>query len=164
MILFKELRQVFLNPGEQAAIALQEFSEPRGHGFPCFGIHGAEGQPLQFLAHVLHAHAPGERRINFHGFFGNAVTLVRRNVIEGAHIVQAIGEFHQKDTRVISNGEQKLAQILCLLSLLRHQIKLFQLCQAFDQGADVFTKQFVNFLPGRRCVLNRVMQQRDSNG
>ena len=59
------------------------------------GIDLAERQFLQLLAHRMHANAAGERRIDLHGLGGDALALFRLDMVEGAHVVQAVGELNQ---------------------------------------------------------------------
>jgi len=160
----QQFAQFVLDLLDQAFIALGELGEPLRDGLVGFRIDVAEGQVFQLVAHVLHAHATGERRIDFHRLFGNAGALVVAHVLERAHIVQAIGQFDQKDTHVVGDRQQQLAQVFRLLGLLRHEVELFQLGQPLDQTADVLAEQFVDFLPRRGGILDRVVQQRHRDG
>ncbi len=123
-----------------------------------------EGNVFQLFAHVVHAHAAGERRIDFHRFFRDPPTLVLRHVVERAHVVQTVGQLDQKHADVIGNRKQKLAEVFCLLGLLGNQVQALDLCQAFDQLADFLAEQGVDLGPGRVGVLDRVMQQGNGNG
>ncbi|MCY1236866.1 hypothetical protein D9M72_495390 [compost metagenome] len=87
----------------------------------------AEREVLEFLAHVLHAHATGKRRIDIHRLFGNARPLLGRHMVERAHIVQAIGKLDQEDAHVVGDRQQQFAQVLSLLGLLGDEIELLDL-------------------------------------
>ena len=123
----------------------------------------AEGELLQLLAHVLHAHAPGERRIDVHRLLGDAQALVLRHVVERAHVVQAVGELDQQHAHVFGDGQQQLAQVFRLLGLLGDEVELLELGQALDQLADFRAEQLVDLGPRRRRVLDRVVQQGDGD-
>ncbi len=112
----------------------------------------------------MHAHATGERRIDFQCLFGRALARFDRHVIERAHVVQPVGELDQQHAHVIGNRQQKPAQIFRLLGFLGDEIELLELGQSLDQRADVGTEQRVD-LGARGCgILNGVMQKRRGDG
>ena len=92
--------QLLFNVGNQQPAALGERIEPRGYDFIGFRIKFAECQIVELLAHLVHAHAAGERRIDFKRLFGGAAASFRRHVLERAHIVQPVGELDQKHAHV----------------------------------------------------------------
>jgi hypothetical protein len=149
--------------GERLAVVLAEFGKPVGDGAVRFRIDVAEGQFLQFLAHVLHAHAAGQRRIDFHRFLGDAGALVRRHEIERAHVVQPVGELDEQDAHIIGDGEQKLAQVFGLGGALGDEIELLQLGQPLDETADIVAEHLLDLTACRRRVLDRVVQQADGD-
>ena len=102
-----------------------------------FRIELAERQVLELLAHLVHAHAAGERRIDVERLLGDAPARLRRHVRERAHVVQAVGELDQQHPHVVGDRQQELAQVLRLLGLLGDQVELLELGQALDQRADV---------------------------
>ena len=112
----------------------------------------------------MHPHAPGQRRIDFHGFLGNAATLVRGHVLECAHVVEPVGELDEQNPHIVRDRKQELAEILRLLGFLRHKVKPLDLGQPLDELADFLTEQRVDLGARRIGVLDRVMQQRDGNG
>jgi hypothetical protein len=129
-----------------------------------FLIDVLEGQFLQLLAHVLHAHAAGQRRIDIHRFFGDAGALLRRHMLERTHVVQPVGELDQEHPHVIGNREQKLAQVLGLLGALGDKIELLDLGQPVDETPDILAEQLLDFRPRGRSVLDRIVQQADRDG
>ena len=84
----------------------------------------AEGQILELVAHPLHAHAAGERRINIERFLRDPRALVRRHEMQRAHIVQPVGELDQQHAHVFGDGEQKFAEILRLRGAFGDKIEL----------------------------------------
>ena len=112
----------------------------------------------------MHAHAAGQRRVDVERFLGDAAAALRRHVMQGAHVVQAVGELDQKNANIVGNGEKKLAEVLCLLGFARHQVEFLQLGQAFDQMADIGAKYLIDLRSGGRRVLDRVVQQRRRDG
>ena len=124
----------------------------------------AERQILELLAHAVHAHAAGERRVDVERFLGDAAAPLRRHVVEGAHVVQAVGELDQKNANIVGNGEKKLAEVLGLLGFSRNQVELLQLGQAFHQVPDIRAEYLIDLRARGRRVLDRVVQQRRRDG
>ncbi len=83
-----------------------------------------EGQILELLAHLMHAHAAGKRRVDVERLLRGAPARLRRPMRQRAHIVQPVGELDQEHADVVGDGEQKLAQVLGLLRLLGDEIEL----------------------------------------
>ena len=141
--------------------ALGYLGQPFGDGAVRVRIDVAEGQLLEFLAHVLHAHAAGQRRIDLHRLLGDAQALVGRHVVERAHVVQPVGELDQQHAHVFGDRQQQLAQVFGLLGLLGDEVELLQLGQPLDQLAELRPEQLVDLLAGGGGVLDGVVQQRD---
>lgn len=159
-----KLAQLVLDLLDQPFIARFQFLQAVGYRLVGFRVEIPEGQVFQLVAHILHAHAAGERRIDFHGLFGNAAALVGRHIFHGAHIVQAVGELHQQNAHVIGNGEQQLAQVFRLLGLAGNEIELLELGQPLHQPADIFAEQLIDFGTGGGGILDRIVQQRHRDG
>ena len=128
------------------------------------GIELAERQILELLAHLLHAHAAGERRVDVERFLSRAAPRLGRPICESAHIVQPVGELDQQHPHIVGDGEQELAQILRLLRLLGDEVELFQLGQPLDQMADLAAEKPVDLGTGRVGILDRVVQERRGDG
>ena len=112
----------------------------------------AEGEIFELVAHALHAHAAGERRIDVERVLGDAGALALRHELQGAHVVQAVGELDQEHARVIGDGEQKLAEILGLLGVLGGEVELAELGQAVDQPADLIAERLVDLSRVTSCL------------
>ena len=128
-------------------------------------VEHAEGEVLQLLAHALHAHAPGERRIDLHRLLGDARPLLLvLHVLDRAHVVQPVGELDEEDADVLRDGEQQFAEVLRLLRLARDELQPLQLGDAFHELADRRAEELVDLVAGGAGVLDRVVQQRDRDG
>ena len=156
--------ELFFNLGDPAARFGGKRLEPLGQHLIGLGIELAKRQVLELLAHLLHAHAAGERRVDFERLVGSAPARRRRLIFERAHVVQAVGELDQQHAHVVGNGKQQLAQVLGLLGLLGDQIEPLQFGQAFDQKPDLVAEQPVDLGAGGVGVLDRVVQQRRRDG
>ena len=148
----------------QPLVARGQRLEPLGDDLVGVGIELAERQILELLAHLLHAHAAGERRIDVERLLGGAPARFRRPMAERAHVVQPVGELDQQHPDVVGDGEQQLAQVLGLLGLLGDEVELLELGQALDQAADVVAEQPVDLGARGVGILDRVVQQRRRDG
>ena len=149
---------------DQALVALAQDLEALDHGRIGLGVERLEGMVLELLAQPLHAHAPGERRIDVHGLLGDDLALLRLHMLERAHVVQAVGELDQQHADVAGDGEQELAEVLRLLGLLGDEVEFLDLGQAVDQRADLASEQRVDLAARGGGVLDRVVQQRGGDG
>ncbi len=158
------LGELLLDLGDPAARSRGERFEPLGEDLVGFRIEFAERQIFELLAHLLHAHAAGERRIDVERLLGGAAARLGRLVRQRAHIVQPVGELDQQHPHVVGDGEQKLAQVLGLLGLLGDEIEPLQLGQALDQKPDLVAEQAIDLGAGGVGILDGVVQQRRRDG
>ncbi len=127
-------------------------------------IKGTERKIFEFLPHLLHAHAAGERRIDVERLLGDPLARRRWHELQCAHVVQAIGKLDQEDADVVGDREQELAQILGLLGFARNQFQPLQLGEAFHQRADLVSENLVDFRPRRLGILDGIVQQGGNDG
>jgi len=52
----------------------------------------------------------------FEGFAGDGALALGREVLEGAHVVQAVGELDEDDADIADHSEEHLADVLGLAS------------------------------------------------
>ena len=95
--------EVVLDALDDAAGLGRKVFEPLGDGGVDFGLQRAEREVFQLVAQLLHAHAAGERRVDVEGLLGDPCPLVVAHEVERAHVVQAIGELHQKHSHVLGH-------------------------------------------------------------
>ena len=105
------------------------------------GIQHAEGQILQLFAHPLHAHAPRKRRIDVHRLARFLRLLLWAHRLDGAHVVQAVGELDQNHPQVLGHRHEQLAEILRLLGLAAGKLQVGQLGDAIDQHRHLFAER-----------------------
>ena len=120
---------------------------------PGIGIELSEGQILELVLEALHADAFGERRIDVHGLARDPAALfLRLDAVQGAHVVQPVGQLDQKHPDVLRHGQDQLAEILGVLGLLGLQLKTGQLGHAVDQTRDVPAEDLLDVFPAwLRC-------------
>ena len=155
--------ELLFNFGDPAARCRGECFQPLAEHLVGVRIEFAERQILELVAHLLHAHAAGERSVDFKRLVGGAAPRLGRLVRQRAHIMQAIGELDQQNPNIVGDCQEELAQILGLLGLFGHEFEPLQLGQAFDQEPNLVTEHTVDLCPGGVGVLDRVVQERRRN-
>ena len=160
----KFARELALDFADQIAISIRQGVEPLHDDAIGLRIERPEREILELLAHLLHAHAAGQGRIDIERFLGNTSARGLGYEFERPHVMQAIGELNQEHTHVVGNRQQQLAQILGLLGLARDEFEPLQLGESLDQGADLGSEEAVDLGAGRLGVLDRVVQQRRDDG
>ena len=81
-------------------VAVGQRIEPATDHLTGFRIEFAERQVIELLAHRMHAHAAGERRIDFARLLGGAPARLDRHVVERTHVVQTVGELDQQHAHI----------------------------------------------------------------
>ena len=120
-----------------------------------------ECQRLHLGHHLVHADALGQRSVNIHRLARDPSTLVlRRDVIERAHIVQPVGELHQQHPDVVGKREQELAEVLGRALVFRLRFDLAELGDPIDQPRDVLAEELFDLLRSRQRVLDRIVKDR----
>ena len=119
----KLLGELLLDLGDPAAGSRRQRFQPLGENLVGVRVELAEGQVFQLFAHLLHAHAAGQRRVDFERLVGGAAAQLGRLIGERAHVVQTIGELDQQYPHVVSDRQEKLAQVFGLLGLAGHQFE-----------------------------------------
>ena len=153
-------RELMLDFADQVAVAGGERIEPRADDLERLRMQLFEGEVFQFAPHRMHAHAAGKRRVDIDRLLRHPPPQLGRHMRDGAHIVQAIGELHEEHAHVFGDSEQKLAQVLRLLRLARHQFEPVELGEALDELPDVVAEHRVDLGAGRLGILDRVVQKR----
>ena len=123
-----------------------------------------EGQILEFAAHLAHAEAVRDRRVDLDGFARDALAPLRAEVAQRAHVVYAVGQFDQDDADVLDHGEQHLADALGLAVFGREYIELGELGDAVDAARHLGAELLAHLLDGDAGVLHDVVQQAGLHG
>ncbi len=139
-------------------------NEPPDDRIARLGVQDAEGQILQLLAHPLHPHASGQRRIDVHRLARLLKLLVGPHGADGAHVVQPVGQLDEDDPQVLRHRHEQLAEVLGLLRLGGRQLKVGQLGDAIDQSGDLGAELTLDLGKGRSRVLDGVVQKGGDDG
>ncbi len=151
--------KLLLDFRDQVFVTLRERSEPLSRHLVGFRVELAEGEVLELLAHLMHAHAAREGGVDIEGLLGDAPARLWRHEAEGAHVVQPVGELHQQHAHIGCDGEQQLAQVFRLGRLLGNEIELGELGQTINKPADVWAEQLIDLGASGRGILYGVMQE-----
>ena len=96
-------------------LALSAFRpEFLGQGLVVLCFEELEREILQIRFDPRHAEAVGQGCVQLLGFSCDAFPPVCRQVLQGAHVVEAIGELYDDDPRILRDGEQQLPVVLNL--------------------------------------------------
>ena len=124
----------------------------------------AERQILELVAHLLDAHAAGERRVDLERLLGDALALLGRHEMERAHVVQAVGELDEQHAHVGRDREQELAEILALRGALRDEVEALDLGQPVDEFADLLPERGLDLVEGGGGILHGIVKDSGRDG
>ncbi len=123
------------------------------------GLHHPERQVLELGLDLGHAEPVGEGGVDVKRLLGDLLGLFGRQVVERAHVVQAVRELDHQDPKVVGHGHDHLAEVLRLPLLARGEGELADLGDAVDELGDLrpeFPRQVVLGGPG---ILEDVVQE-----
>ena len=127
-----------------------------------FGIEGGEGQILQLPFHRVHTEPMGQRSINLERLARLLLLLLGRHKAQGAHVVQAIGEFDDQHANVARHSHHHLAH-----GLSRRGFAVgdpVQLGHAIDKVCHLVAKVLPQLVQGVAGVLHGVVEQGSTEG
>ena len=128
------------------------------------GIEVAESEVFEFAADFAHAQAVRNGTVNLEGFLGDLLLAFGFEMLQGAHVVQAVGQFDEHHADIVHHGEHHLAQVLGLLLFLGGEINFADLGNAFDDMGDLLAKLLADVDDGDRGVFDRIVEQPGGDG
>ena len=153
--------QARADPRDDVAAALVKLVEPLGDRGVGVGLELLEGERLHLAHELVHADPLGERRVDVHRLAGDAQPLrLGLDVMEGAHVVQPVGQLDQQHADVARHGEEEFAQILGGALIFGLRLDLRQLGDAVDEPRDRRPEALLDLLGGRQRILDRVVEDR----
>jgi len=93
-----------------------------------------------------------------------ASLAVRLQVLESAHVVQAVSQLDEHDPHIGHHGQQHLADVFCLAVLAVGKLDFVDFGDALDNVGHLVAKAGRNFFIGGGRVLDRVVQQSSGDG
>ncbi len=122
------------------------------------GFEKLERQVFQFASDLSHSQAVGDGRIDLERFPGHAFLPVGRQVLEGAHVMEPVGELHQHHPDVVHHGEDHLAEALGLLLLSAHEPDAADLCHSIHDTRHFRTELAFDRSARRARIFHHVVQ------
>ncbi len=101
--------------------------------------------------------------INIEGFLGDGLAPLLGHGADGAHVVEAIGEFNDDDANIAGHGEEHFAEALGLAVFAVGETDFAEFGDAVNATCDVFAEFFANFFEFDRRVFDDVVQQAGFN-
>ncbi len=126
------------------------------------GVQDGEDQVLHLGLQGLHAEALGERDEDVAGDLGDPLLFLGAHHTEGAHVVQAVGEFDRHHAHVAAGGDEHLAEGLGLGG--GSVVDLLQFRDAVDEIADLLAELLAHLIQRHIGVLDGVVEQRGRQG
>ncbi len=99
-------------------------------------------------------------RVDLHRLAGDALLLVRRQAVQRAHVVEAVGQLDQDDPDVLGHGQEHLSDVLGLLLLVAVGAEPRQLRDAVDELGDLAAEALLDVGQAVFGVLGDVVQER----
>ena len=128
------------------------------------GLQVPERQFLELVFDLAHAEPVGDRRVDVAGLLGDPHPAVLRQVVEGPHVVQAVGQFDHDDADVIDHGQEHLAETFGLPLLAGGKLQAGQFGHPLNNVGDLLAEQFPDFFNGIGGVLHDVVEQACGHG
>ena len=123
-----------------------------------------EGQVFQLAAHLAHAQAVRDGRVDLDGLARDALAPLGAEIAQGAHVVQAVGQLDHDDADILHHGQQHLAEALGLAVLGGEEIQLAELGDAVDAARHLLAELLADLLDGDAGILHHVVQQAGLHG
>ncbi len=101
----------------------------------------------------------GDGGVDVQGLAGLLALFLLREVIEGAHVVEAVGQLDEDDPGVLGHGHEELAEGLGLGRLAALEVDALQLGHPIDDGGYLFAEEFADVLQAGGGVLHHVVQE-----
>ena len=136
----------------------------RRHLLVAHRIGVAEGQVFELAAHLAHAQAVRQRSVDVQGLAGNRFLAIGLQVLQRAHVVQAVGQLDEDHAHIGDHGQQHLANVFSLAVFAVGKLDFVDLGNALDDVRHLVAELRLDLLVGGRRVFNRIVQQAGGNG
>ena len=132
--------------------------------FESDGIDVLEAEVFEFAANLAHAEAVRDGGVDFEGLAGDFLLALGIEMLEGAHVVQAVGELDEDDADVVDHGEHHFAEVFGLRFFAGGEIDFADLGDAFDDVGDLLAEFLADFDGGDRGVFDRIVEEAGGDG
>ena len=128
------------------------------------GIDVLKREIFELAAHFAHAQAMRDRRVDVERLARDLLLPLRREKLQRAHVVQAIGQLDQHHADVVHHGQDHLAHVLGLRLFRRREVDLADLGDAFNDVRDLLAEFGLDLVDRDRRVFHHVVQQAGGDG
>ena len=122
------------------------------------GVQGPEAKILELLLHVVEPEADGDGSVDLEGLARDPPPPFDGQGIDGAHVVETVGELDEHDPHVVRHREQHLAVVLGLHDIARGGLDLGQLGHPVHQLGNFLSEVARDALLVDRRVLHHVVE------
>ena len=110
-------------------------------------------------SHLRHAEAVRQRGVEIHRLLRDAPPLLVGQIVERAHVVEAVRQLDQDDAHILGDGEQQLAIVLDLVAPAESERDVADLGDAIDDLGDLLAERAFDVRHGELRVLDHVVDQ-----
>ena len=121
-----------------------------------------QAQILQLPLDGAHAETVGQWSVDLQGLTGDALGLLGLQAVQGAHVVQAVGELHEDHADVPTHAQEHLAVVHALLVLKGAELQVANLRNAVHEHGHMLAEALLQQLQRYtfvRAVLDGVVQE-----
>ena len=118
-----------------------------------------ESEVFELDAEIKETEATSDSGIDIQRFVSDALLFVATQGAEGLHIVQTVGEFDDKDARVVSSRQEHFAETVGDSGLRRGFFQTIEFADTIDKTGDIFAKFSRHVLFIKDGVFEDVMQE-----
>src|SRR5450432_1207813 len=123
-----------------------------------------EGEVLEFVAHLAHAQAVRDGRVDLDGLARNTLAPLGAQVAERPHVVDPVGQLYQDDADVLDHGQQHFAEAFGLPVLVGKHVELGELGDAIHAARYFFAEFLAHLVGGDAGVFHHVVRQPGFHG
>ncbi len=124
------------------------------------GLQELERQILEFRLGAGHPEPVGQWRVDFPRFRGDPFPSVGREVLQGPHVVEPVGELDDDDPGVLGNREEELPVVLDLLLGPGAEGQVGDLREPVHQARHLGSELRRDVVDAHFGILDHVVQQR----
>ncbi len=128
------------------------------------GIDVLEREVFELAANLAHAQAMRDGRVDVQRLARDLLLPLGREKLQGAHVVQTVGQLDEHDADVVHHGQHHLAHVFGLRLFRRGEIDLADLGDALDDVGDLLAELGLDLVDGDRGVFNGIVQQAGGDG
>ncbi len=124
---------------------------------------------LDFDANVAHLKTVGKRSEDFERFAGDFLLFVWTEGTEGAEVVEAVGEFDDKNADVLAGGDEEFEEVIAgfwqvFVEIFHAGAGFAEFGDAIDDKGDVFAELVFDVFESKLGVFDGVMEDAGNDG